>query len=134
MGYRVIVTFEGIDEVIGNLSATGEELQTNITEAMAQLSADTQDEWQAATPVRTGRLQAGDKASASGMSFTLANSVFYYSLRDKGHMTPRGWRTKHGYRPAKKRSHVAGAHMSDRAIGYIKGELMNRLGKAVSSI
>jgi hypothetical protein len=133
MGIRVIISFEGIDEVIGDIEGWGEHIETNIEEAMAELATDTQEAWQEATPRRTGRLQEGDKATPEGMSFTLANPVYYYGWRNDGHATPRGWRTRHGYRPAKKHSFVKGARMSEAAIHFVRGELMQRLGKAVSS-
>ena len=132
-GVKVTIAFEGIDTVISNLDKIGKKTEQNIQDITEKLAVDTQDAWQAATPRRTGRLQEADKAKTGHFSFTLENPTYYYFWRDEGHNTPRGWRLPGGgYRVAKRRSHVEGAFMTEKAVEFVEAEILDRLGKAVS--
>lgn len=128
-GARVIVTLEGLDEVLGNLTAINEKAQDSLIKQVQMLARDTEQFWKQVTPRRTGRLQAGDRAEGSGLSFTLNNSVRYYPFVDTGHWTPRGWRTRHGYRLAKRRSHVEGREMTSKTVDFITRNILEYLSK-----
>lgn len=129
MGARVTITIDGVDEVIQNLTNIGERSEKNLVELAAELARDTEDAWKAATPRRTGRLQEADVAKPDGLSFTLNNDVFYYKFLDTGHWTPRGWRTRHGFRPAKRRSHVEGRQMTEKAVQFVEENITDYLSR-----
>lgn len=129
MGARVTITIDGIDEVVQNLTNIGERASENLVKLTAELARDTEDAWKAATPRRTGRLQEGDVAKPDGLSFTLNNAVFYYKFLNDGHWTPRGWRTRHGFRPAKRRSHVEGRQMTEKALQFVEDNITEYLSK-----
>ena len=131
---RIIITWDGLEQVIGNLTSIEQKGQENIKSITRQLAKDTETMWKQATPQRTGRLQGGSSAPSEGMSFELLNSVHYYPFVDEGHMTPAGWRTKRGYRPAKRRSHVEGKHMTDKAVEFIEQNLEPRLSKFLDGV
>ena len=126
---RVIVTFEGLDRVISNLSTIEEKAPKNLETQVQSLARDTEQAWKQATPARSGRLQGGDRAEPEALSFTLENSVSYYKFVDDGHQTPAGWHTKHGYRPAKRRSHVEGREMTQAAIEFVEQNIEEYLAK-----
>ena len=127
MGVRVTVTIDGVDEVIARLDEIGAKAQENLAGITKELASDTEAAWKEATPARTGRLRGEEHSVVSGLSFTLNSPTYYYGFRDTGHWTPRGWRTKHGYRPAKRRSHVEGAFMTDKAVEFVKENIEERL-------
>ena len=127
MPIRVRIEFEGIDTVIGNLEAYGEELPVRIEEVMAKLADETQEAWQEATPVRTGHLRQWDVTHPGGMTFTLENPVYYYPFVDAGHAVRSGWRVK-----GPVVGHVAARNMTQHAVQFVEGNLLDRLGSAIS--
>lgn len=129
MGAKIVVELEGLDRVLNNLGSIGEEAVAGIEKQTAQLAADTQVAWRNATPSRTGRLRAGDTAESGGMQFSLLNGVVYYPFSDEGHMTPKGWHTRKGFRPAKRRSHVSGHMMTEKAVEFIEENILTYLSK-----
>ncbi len=129
MGARVIITIDGLDKVISTLSSIENKAEGNLEKQTATLARDTGQAWQDVTHRRSGRLQAGEIVDAQGLSFTLKSSTYYYNFVDKGHNTPAGWRTKHGYRPAKRRSYVEGQEMTKKAVEFVEENIENYLSK-----
>lgn len=131
-GVKVTIAFEGIDTVISNLDKIGQKTEQNIQDITAKLGTDAQDVMREHTPERKGRLREGDALDVGKFEFTIFNEVYYAGWRNWGHMTPRGWHTRRGYRPAKRRSHVEGAFFLEQAVEFVEKEIIDRLGKAVS--
>ena len=131
MGLKITITFEGLDTVISNLDRIGEKFEQNIQDTTASLGSDALDVMREHTHVRTGRLREGDTLEVGRLSFTLANDVRYARWVNWGHMTPRGWRTKEGYRPAKRRSHVEGHFFLESAVEFVEETILDRLGEAL---
>lgn len=129
MGARVIIEWEGLEETISYLSALEDKIPHNLETQTKELATDTERVWKQATPRKSGRLQEGDNVEPDGMSFTLNNSTKYYPFVSDGHNTPRGWRTKHGYRAAKRRSYVQGKHMTEKATEFIEQNIQEYLSK-----
>jgi hypothetical protein len=130
MAIKVIIEWQGLDTVISNLSDIQVKAPKNLERQMASLAGATEDNWKENTPKgKTGRLRGGDVAEPDGLSFTLRNSVQYYKFVDEGHNTPKGWRTKHGYRLAKRRSHVAGREITSKTVQFIEQNLLKYLSK-----
>lgn len=130
MGARVTITIDGVDEVIQNLTNIGDMGQENLVKLTAKLAKDTQSTWKENTPKgKTERLSGGDVVEPNGLTFEMLNSVYYYRWVDEGHDTPKGWRTKHGYRPAKRQSHVKGREMTPKTVDFIKGNITEYLSK-----
>ena len=129
MGARVTIEWIGLDEAVNRLGEIEVRAEENLVKQVAALARDTEQEWKQATPRRTGRLQEADVAKPDGLSFTLNNDVYYYPFVDEGHWTPKGWRTRHGYRPAKRRSHVAGREMTSQAVEFIEGNITDYLSR-----
>lgn len=134
MGARVIITFQGVEQVLGNLTQIEEKAGQNLQKQTNELAKATEQAWKEATPRRTGRLQDADKAETAALSFTLRNATFYYPFVDEGHMTPRGWRTKHGYRLAKRRSRVKGREMTQKAVEFIRQNIREYLSKFLEGV
>jgi hypothetical protein len=134
MGVRVVIEWSGLEQVISNLADIEEKAPQNLEHQMAELAHDTEEEWKQNTPRRTGKLQDADVVEPDGLSFTMKNSVHYYPFVDEGHNTPRGWRTKHGYRPAKRRSHVEGREMTSKTIDFIEENLEDHLSKFLDNV
>ncbi len=135
MGARVVIEWQGIETVISNLSRIEEIAPQNLEKQMAALAKDTEQEWKRVTPRgKTGRLQGADVAEPDGLSFTLKNATKYYPFVDEGHWTPRGWRTKHGYRPAKRRSRVAGREMTSKTVQFILQNINDYLSKFLDNV
>jgi len=133
MSITVTITFDGLDEVIGNLGTIGEEWAQNVDEATAQLGVDALEVMKEETHIRSGRLRSGDTLSGGAMAFELSNPVYYAPFVERGHMTPRGWRTRHGYRPAKHPPHhVAARPFLEPAVEFVEDNILDRLGTAVS--
>lgn len=129
MGVKVVIEWTGMDTVISNLSDIGEKAPKNLEKQVESLAGATEDVWREVTPHRTGKLRDADIAEPDGLSFTMKNVTKYYIFVDAGHQTPRGWNTRHGYRAAKKRSHVEGREMTSQAIQFIKENLSEYLSK-----
>lgn len=129
MSAKVTITWEGLDEVLSNLTDIGKQAPDRLQKQVQALAEDTETAWKDDTPRRTGRMQEADRTDVAGLSFTLNNDTYYYDFVDKGHWTPRGWRTKHGYRPAKHRSHVEGREFTAVAIEFIKDNIEEYLSK-----
>lgn len=134
MGARVVIEWQGLETVISNLTAIEEKAPEALTKQMVTLAKDTEQEWRQNTPRKTGRLQNADSAEPDGLSFTLKNNVHYYKFVDEGHNTPRGWRTKHGYRLAKRRSHVAGREMTSKTVQFVMQNINNYLSKFLDNV
>lgn len=134
MGARVVIEWQGLGSVISSLAAIEEKAPRSLERQVAALAKDTEKEWRQVTPRRTGRLQNADQAEVSGLSFTLKNNIFYYRFLDEGHDTPRGWRTKHGYRLAKRRSHVAGRDMTAKMVQFIEQNIKSYLSKFLDNM
>lgn len=129
MGIKVLIEWQGLDTMISNLSDIEKNAPKNLGRQVAALSNATEDIWKENTHRRSGRLQEADIAHPDGLSFTLNNSTKYYDWVNDGHMTPRGWRTRHGYRLAKRRSHVEGQEMTEKAVEFIEENLEKYLSK-----
>ena len=134
MGARVVITIDGLQTVLNNLSQIEEKAGQNLQTLTEDLAKDTERAWKEATPRKTGLLQDSDRAEPGSLSFTLNNSVHYYKFVDEGHMTPRAWRTRHGYRTAKRRSRVAGREMTPRAIEFIRQNIRGYLSKFLDNV
>jgi hypothetical protein len=134
MGAKVVVTFEGLDEVLNRLSQIEEKAPQNLQTQIERLAKDTEHAWRQATPRRTGRLQGEENSQTVRFGFTLNNNTRYYPFVDAGHWTPRGWRTRRGYRLAKRRSHVEGRHMTEKAMEFITDNILKYLAKAFDNI
>ena len=126
---RVTITFYGLTETIEHITKFRDNVPKNIEKQVELLARDTKTAWSGATPRRTGRLAAGNTAPATSMGFTLENGIFYYDWVDAGHQTPAGWHTKRGYRPAKRRSHIAGREMTRSAVQFIEENISVYLSK-----
>jgi hypothetical protein len=126
---RVTISFEGLDTVVGNLANIEETAGVNLQKQVMQLAKATETAWRGATPRRSGRLQAGDKAESSGLQFTLTNPVRYYDWVSEGHNTAAGWHTKRGYRRAKRRSHVAGRYMTQAAMDFVEQNILEYMSR-----
>ncbi len=134
MGARVTITWDGMEQVLSNLTKIEEKGQENLVKQTAELAKATEADWKDITPRKSGRLQDADVSRPAGLSFTLENNVYYYKFLDEGHMTPRGWRTRHGYRPAKRRSHVEARLMTERAIGFIEDNIEEYLSRFLDGV
>lgn len=131
---RVVITFEGLEQVISRLTEIEERAPASLQKQTEALADATQASWKQATPVRTGRLQGADTVDVGDLSFTLVNATKYYRFLNEGHMTPMGWRTKRGYRPAKRRSRVAGRYMTEKAIQFVESNAFDYLSKFLDDI
>ena len=134
MGTSITIKWEGLDQAISRLADIGEKIPQNIGSQMKELGGDTQTYWRQNTPRRSGKLEEGDNVEPDGMSFTLKNSIFYYPFVDTGHDTPRGWRTKRGYRLAKRRSHVAGREMTSKTMRFVMENINRYLSKSFDNV
>lgn len=134
MGARVIIEWQGLDAAISQLTRIEEILPQNLEQQMATLAKDTEQVWRQNTPRRTGLLQGADVVEPDGLSFTLKNNTRYYDWVDLGHNTPRGWRTKHGYRVAKRRSHVAGREMTSKTMQFVIQNIVQYLSKSLDNV
>lgn len=134
MGVTVTITWNGIEEAVSRLGTISERGQQNLVKLTADLAKDTEHAWRDATPRRTGRMQSEEHAETAGLSFTLQNTTYYYQFVDPGHWTPRGWRTKHGYRLAKRRSHVAGRFMTQKAVGFVAQNIVPYLSRFLDGV
>lgn len=129
MGVKVTIEFQGLQAVLDNLESIEARAQDNLEKQTVQLTRDAQDAWRNATPVRTGRLMGADRGIPGGLEVEFINTVRYYKWVDEGHMTPAGWHTKHGYRPAKRRSHVGGKFMTEALVEFLEGNIEEYLSK-----
>jgi len=134
MGAKVIIEFQGLETVLSNLTKIEEKGQQNLVKQTASLARDTEAEWKEVTPRKSGRLQDDERAVPSGLSFTLKNSVYYYKFLDEGHLTPRGWRTRHGYRRAKRRTRVEARLMTERTVEFIEQNIRGYLVKFLDNV
>jgi hypothetical protein len=135
MGARVIIAWQGLDQAISRLVEIEEKAPQAIEAQVKAFADDTQAYWRQVTPHgKTGRLEEGDNVEPDGMSFTMKNSIYYFDWVNDGHMTPRGWRTKRGYRFAKRRSHVAAREMTSKTAQFIIENIGNSLSKSLDNI
>lgn len=134
MGVKVTITWDGIEEAVSRLGTISERGQQNLVKLTANLADDGKTAWREVTPHRTGRLQGEEEAISSGLSATFRSSTFYYPFVSEGHYTPRGWRTKHGFRPAKRRSHVAGREMTAKLVDWLRQNTPEYLSKFLDGV
>lgn len=135
MGARVIVEWQGLDAAISRLTEIGEKAPQGVEHQMAELSSASEEVWKENTPHgKTGRLEEGDNVEPDGLTMTLKNSITYYGFVDEGHNTPRGWRTKRGYRLAKRRSHVAGREMTSKTMRFVMENINRYLSKSLDNV
>jgi 16S rRNA C1402 (ribose-2'-O) methylase RsmI len=134
MSAKVSIVFEGLDTVLQNLTQIEEKAPQNLEKLTRELARDTEQAWRQATPRDTGRMQSEERSEASGLSFTLQNNTHYYKFVDEGHMTPAGWRTKRGYRRAKRRSRVAARNMTKQAIEFVEQNIRGYLVKFLDNV
>lgn len=135
MGARVVIQWEGLEQTISRLTQIEEKGQQNLQTLTKDLGDDTETAWKQATPKgKTKQLSEGDKATPAELSFTLNNSVHYYKFVDEGHKTPLKWRTKHGFRYAKKQSYVKGREMTKAAVQFITDNITKYLSKFLDNV
>ncbi len=134
MGTRVIIEIQGLQEVLDTLTEIEAKGSENLVKQTKLLASDTEQVWQQNTHMRTGRLRGGDIAEAMGLSFTLKNATYYYDWVNDGHWTLRGWRTKRGYRLAKRRSHVKGQEMTQKAVEFVRQNILEYLSKFLDGV
>jgi hypothetical protein len=131
MGAKVVIELEGLSTVLSNLERIEAQALSNLERQTVQLTRDAQDAWREKTPVRSGRLMGQEKGIPGGLEVEFINNVRYYPFVDEGHMTPAGWHTKHGYRPAKRRSHVEGKFMTNALVEFLEGNIEEYLSKFI---
>jgi hypothetical protein len=131
---KITIEFSGLTENIEYLTSIGEKAPVGIEKQAGLLARDAKGVWQGGTPQRSGHLRSGDTAQIEGMSFTLNNAVRYYDWVNDGHNTPAGFRTRRGYRPAKRRSHVAGREMTQKAVQFIQENAVGYISKFLDYI
>lgn len=134
MGARVIIQWQGLDAALSRLSEIEEKAPQSLERQVAALASATEQEWKQNTPRRRGKLQEGDKTEPDGLSFTLNNAVSYYKFVDEDHTTARGWRTKHGYRLAKRRTRVKGKEMTTKTMDFVKQSIRGYLSKFLDNV
>lgn len=135
MGARIVVTFQGLEETIGRLDAIEEKAGQNLIKQTAKLADDGKTAWKEGTPEgKTGRLRGEEDAQAADLSITFTSPTYYYKFVDEGHDTPRGWRTKHGYRLAKRRSHVKGREMTQKLVDWLSQNTTRYLSKFLDNV
>jgi hypothetical protein len=135
MGAKVTITWDGLEQMIGDLSAMEEKAPQNIEAQTKKLADATETAWRQATPKgKTGRLQEGDKAQPGGMSFTLNNATTYYPFVDDDHKTPAEWHTKKGLRIAKRRTLVKGKQMTEKAVQFVEENIEDYLSKFLDNV
>jgi hypothetical protein len=116
---RVIVDAQ---QALESLDKASTKIPENLKRQLGKLADDSKKAWQEGTPEgKTKRLRGGEEAEVTDLSINFINEVYYYKFVDDGHYTPRGWHTKHGYRPAKRRSFVEGREMTKKATEFIEG-------------
>lgn len=127
---RVTITIEGLEQVITSLTEIGAKSEQSLVKLTKKLSDDGRRAWKDVTPRgKTGRLQGEERAEPSGLSITFSSPTRYYGWVDAGHWTPRGWRTKRGFRLAKHRSHVAGREMTPKLVEWLTENTPEYLSK-----
>lgn len=134
MGYTVRIEWEGLGEAISRFSGMGTQLNNNLENQVQALARAGKDAWDAATPVRTGRLKGGNVADASGLEITFSNATKYFVFVDKGHMTPSYFHRHGRIVPAKRRSHVEGKFMTKKLVEFLEGAVGEYLQKAVDDL
>lgn len=134
MAYTIRVEWEGLGEAVSRFSQMGEKLNSNLENQAQALGRAGKDAWDAATPVRTGRLKGGNVANAEGLTVTFSNATHYFEFVDKGHMTPSYFHRHGRIIPAKRRSHVAGKFMTEKLVEYLKGAVGEYLQKAIDDL
>lgn len=127
MPIKITVQWDGLQEALERLDEMEERAPENLQTHLHAFGEDVEQAWRDNTPRRTGRLQGGDMVELDGLTLTLNNDVYYYKFLDEGHMTPRGWHTRHGYRPAKRRSHVEGREITAKTTEFIEENLADAL-------
>lgn len=132
MGVKIV--FEGLDTVLNNLTKIEERAPQNLQVQNERLAKDTEQEWKQNTHRRSGRMQGEERVQTVRFGFTLNNTTRYYDWVNDGHMTPRGWRTRRGYRLAKRRSHVPGQYMTQKAMEFVTQNILEYLSKFLDNV
>lgn len=135
MGARIVIQFQGVEETIQRITEIEEKVQQNLITETKQIADDGKTAWKEATPEgKTGRLRGKEEAQAADLSATFTSPTYYYKFVDAGHNTPAGWRTKHGYRPAKRRSHVKGREMTKQLVEWLRQNMTRYLSKFLDNV
>lgn len=134
MAYKVTIEWTGLDSAISRFSQMGGQLNNNLENQVQALGRAGKDAWDAATPVRSGRLKGGNEAEAGGLTVTFSNGVYYFPYVDQGHRTPSYFRRHGRIIPAKRISHVEGKFMTEKLVQFLEGAVGEYLQKAVDEL
>lgn len=129
---RIRVEWEGISAMEARIDSIGQKTVQNIEKNMHNLGEDAHVVMQEHTHVRSGRLLEGDQLNVAGMSFELANQVRYAKFIEGGHMTPSYFHTRHGIRPAKKRSFVGPFPFLEPAVEFGMENILEYLSHSLA--
>jgi hypothetical protein len=134
MGARVIIQFQGIEETISRLNQIEEKAQQNLINQTKALARDGVQAWRQGSPRDTGRMQSEEDAEVSGLSISFKSPTRYYDWVNDGHMTPAGWRTRRGFRRAKRRRRVPGQHMTQKVVDFVGQNATQYIGKFLDNV
>lgn len=131
MAYKVTIEWTGLDNAIQHFEKVGYSVLQKIEDQGVELARAGQDAWRAATPVRTGRLMGSDRGVPGGLEIEFINATRYYDWVSEGHRTPSYFHRHGRIVPAKRRSFVAGRHMTEKLVEYLEGATTEYLRKAL---
>ena len=134
MAVRVTIEWEGLGGAISRFSQMGGQLNSNLENQTQALARAGKDAWDAATPVRTGRLKGGNVGDAGGLEITFSNAVRWYPFVDLGHRTPSYFHRHGRIVPAKRISHVEGRFMTEKLVEFLEGAVGEYLQKAIDEL
>lgn len=134
MSAKVSVVLEGLDTVLNNLTKIEEKAPQNLQTQIERLAKDAKQVWQQNTHRRSGRMQSEERVEVVRFGFSLNNITKYYDWVNDGHLTARGWRTRRGYRLAKRRSRVPGQHMTEKAMEFVTQNILEYLSKFLDNV
>lgn len=134
MPTSVTIVWDGLEQTLNRLTEIKERAAENLQTQTEKLAKDTGGTWKQNTPRKTGRTQEEERVEAAGLTFTLNNSTYYYDWLNDGHMTPRGWHRKRGYRLAKHRSHVEGRQMTEKTLEFVVDNIEEYLSKFLDNV
>lgn len=131
MGYTVRVEWEGLDNAISRFENIGLSVLDKIEKQGVELARAGQDAWRSVTPVRSGRLMGNDRGVPGGFEIEFMNATRYYDWVSDGHRTPSYFHRHGRIVPAKRRSFVAGKHITEKLVEYLEGATTEYLRKAL---
>lgn len=134
MGARIVIQFQGIEETIQRITEIEEKAQQNLINEVKELGTDGVQAWREGSPRDTGRMQSEEGAEVAGLSISFKSPTRYYDWVNDGHMTPAGWRTKRGFRRAKRRHRVAGQHMTQKVVDFVAQNATKYIGKFLDNV